>query len=278
MQGLGRRQLVEAFAKGPVADLVMVLQKQHKGAGRQVPAGFAAGLAMAVGMALEGETLAQAAGQLLSGLLGEVGVVGVGFAGQQHMQGVVAVVVPLCVEALLQQAGLIELVLQVEPHMAIGWHCLADPLRQLPQEIRIVDGVHRVQAQAVETVLQQPHQGVVDKELADLRAAKVDGSAPGGVQVLAKEALGVLLQVVAVGAEVVVDHIEDHCQAQAMGGIDQRAQLVGRTIGGFRGVGQHAVVAPVAFTGKLRQGHQLDGGHPQFTRPAGLAAPPDSRP
>ncbi|MCY1450590.1 hypothetical protein D9M71_674110 [compost metagenome] len=57
---------------------------------------------MAVGLALEHEAFAKAAGQLVDGALPVVGVVAFGFAGQQHMQGIVAVVVPLGVEALFQ--------------------------------------------------------------------------------------------------------------------------------------------------------------------------------
>jgi hypothetical protein len=41
-------QLMQAFAEGAVADLVVVLQEQHERAGRKVPAGLAAGFAVAV--------------------------------------------------------------------------------------------------------------------------------------------------------------------------------------------------------------------------------------
>ncbi|MNC56542.1 hypothetical protein D3C75_1061480 [compost metagenome] len=71
------------------------------------------------------------------------------------------------------------------------------------------------------------------------------------------------MQVVAIGAEVVVDHVEDDGQPMAVGAVDQMLELFGRAVGGLGCVGQDAVVAPVAITGKLRQGHQLDGGDAQ---------------
>ena len=156
-QGRRRAQAGQAFAQGAVADLVVVLQEQHKGTGRQVPAGFTAWRAMAVGLALEHEAFGQAARQLVDGALLVIGVVAFGFAGQQHMQGIVAVVVPLGVEALLKQAGLVVLVLQHQPHLAARFHGGAHALRQLDQEIGLVDGMHGIQAQAIATVIAQPH-------------------------------------------------------------------------------------------------------------------------
>lgn len=124
--------------------------------------------------------------------------------------------------------------------------------------------MHRIQAQAVETVFDKPHQGVVDKEVTHLAAAKIDPGAPRGVTVFAKKAFGILAQVIAVGAEVVVDHIKDHCQAMPMGTVDQVLQLIGSPQGCLRRIGQDCVVAPVALAGALSQGHQLNGGDAQL--------------
>ena len=124
--------------------------------------------------------------------------------------------------------------------------------------------MHRIQAQAIEAVFEEPHQGVVDKEVAHFAAAKVDPGAPGGVGVFVEKALGVLAQVIAVGAEVVVDHIEDHRQAMLVGTVDQLFQLLRRAQGRLRCIGQYPVVTPIALAGILRQGHQFDGGDAQF--------------
>ena len=124
--------------------------------------------------------------------------------------------------------------------------------------------MHRVQAQAVEAVFQQPHQRVVDEEVPHLAPPEVDGRAPRGVLVFAEEALGVAMQVIAVRAEVVVDHVENHRQAMAVGGVDQVFELFGSAVGGLGRVGQNPVVAPIAITGELRQRHQFDRGDAQI--------------
>ena len=49
---------MQALAEGAVADLVMVLQKQHERAGRKVPAGLSAGFAATVDVSLEDKALA----------------------------------------------------------------------------------------------------------------------------------------------------------------------------------------------------------------------------
>lgn len=61
-------------------------------------------------------------------------------------------------------------------------------------------------------------------------ALRADGSRwprPRGVHVFAEEAAGIAMQVIAVGAEVVVDHIENHRQTVTVGGVDQVFELVG---------------------------------------------------
>ena len=46
----------------------------------------------------------------------------------------------------------------------------------------------------------------------------------------------------------------------AVGGIDQRLQVVRRAIGIVRRIGQHAVIAPAAPAREMGDGHDLDGG------------------
>ncbi len=169
------------------------------------------------------------------------------------MQHVVEVVVPLRVKVLLQQAGLVQLVFQDQPHMSTDVDLFSHAVCQFLQEAGVVDRVHGVQPQAVEAVFEQPHQGVVEKEIAHFAAVEVDTRAPRRVDVLLEEAFGVLAQVIAVGAEAVVDHVEDHGEAVPMGAVDQVFELLGCAVGRLRCVGQYAVVTPIAFAGELRQ-------------------------
>ncbi len=85
---------------------------------------------MTVEVALEHKALAQAAGQLFGGIFCIVGVIGIGLAGQQHVQGVVTVIIPLCVETLFEQAGLVMFIFHHQPHMARQIGLLAHPLGQ----------------------------------------------------------------------------------------------------------------------------------------------------
>ncbi len=213
--------------------------------------------------ALIDKPLAEQARKFLRRLFGEVGIVGVGFTGQQHVEGVVPVVVPLCIETFFQKAGLVELVLQVQPHVSAGFNAATNPLRELRQEGLVANGVNSVHAQAVEAVLKQPHQSIVDKKVAHLRTSEVDRIAPRGVQVAAKKLLGITAQIVAVRAEVVVHHVQDNHQAKTVSGVDQVLELFRRAIGRLRSIMQNAIVAPVAITGELRKRHQLDRGNAQ---------------
>ncbi|MCY1420294.1 hypothetical protein D9M71_359090 [compost metagenome] len=258
-QGLRRAQLAQALTQGAVADLVMVLQKQNERRRRQVRAGFSSWHAPGVGLPLVDEALAQAACQLLDGAVLEVLVVTLALTGQEYVQDIVAIVVPLPVESLFQQVCLIVFVLQDQPDLSIRFDSLTYPVCQVRAKGRVGNGVHGVQAQAVEPIVQQPHQGIVDKEVSDLRPLEIDGGAPGRVLVLAKKAFCVTAQVVAVRAEVVVHHVEHDHEPQVVGTVDQAFQLLRGAIAGLWCVGLHAVVAPVAFTGKLRDWHQLDG-------------------
>ncbi|MNJ58005.1 hypothetical protein D3C77_536170 [compost metagenome] len=94
--------------------------------------GFAAQAPVAIRFTLKDETLAQASGQLGQGSLAIVGIVALIFAGQQYMQGVVAVVVPLPVEVLLQQARLVVFILQDQPHVSVGRDGMTHTLAEYP--------------------------------------------------------------------------------------------------------------------------------------------------
>ncbi|CFW50935.1 Uncharacterised protein [Bordetella pertussis] len=66
------------------------------------------------------------------------------------------------------------------------------------------------------------------------------------------------MEVIAVGPEVVVDHVQHDAHLQAVRRIDEGLQFIGRAVGGVRRVRQHAVVAPVARAGKIRDGHEFE--------------------
>src|SRR5690606_5422728 len=118
-QGIGIAQADQTLAEGAVAELVMVLQEQYEGARRKVRAGFATRFAAAILLALVDETFAEETCQLVGGVLAVVGVIALVFTGEQGVQHVVAIVVPLRGEALFEQAGSVVFVLQDEMHVTV---------------------------------------------------------------------------------------------------------------------------------------------------------------
>lgn len=211
---------------------------------------------------------------------GEVGVVALGLAGQGGVQGVVEVVVPLGVqpEAVLgargDHPGVVEVGLRDQEQRAA--HLLAqgvDRLRQLLQEVPgavVVQGVHGVQAESVEAVVPQPGQGAVAEVGAHLvRAGRVQvhGGAPGGL-VRVREVRSERGELVAGGAQVVVDHVQDDTEAQFMCPVHEPLQRLRPAVRLVHRPRRDPVVPPAVPTGEGAQRHQLDVGDAQFLQMA----------
>src|SRR5262249_12455969 len=109
-------QCRQALTQRAVADLVVVLQKQNKGGRRQVAARRAALLAAAMArrLSLVGEAFREHARDPRGGIVGIIGVVAVVLAGEQHVERVVAVIVPLRVEIAAEVARRIAVVFEHE--------------------------------------------------------------------------------------------------------------------------------------------------------------------
>src|SRR5262245_19005956 len=115
--------------------------------------------------------------------------------------------------------------------------------------------------------LVDPVPGVGQHELPDrsgLRPVEVQGRPPlGGVAI--GEVIGrVSREVVAVGAQVVVDDVEDDAQARGVRSIHEPAQVVRRTVEARRREQADAVVSPAESPGKVRDGHHLQHGDPEI--------------
>ena len=123
-------------------------------------------------------------------------------------------------------------------------------------------GVDGIEAQAVEVVIAEPHEGVVAEEAADFEAAavfEIDGVAPRRV-VCGGEVGAEFREVVAGGAEVVVDDVEENGEPVGVAGIDEALEGIGPAVGFVRGEEIDAVVAPALDSGKGIDGHELDVG------------------
>ena len=104
-----------------------------------------------------------------------------------------------------------------------------------------------------------------------MRAVEVQRVAPLGGVAIGEVVRRERLQVVPVGAEVVVDDVQDDAEAEGVGAIDQPPQIVGRAVD-VRGRPEiDAVVAPAEASGELGDRHQLDDGDAQLAQRRQLA-------
>jgi len=97
------------------------------------------------------------------------------------MQRVVLIVVPLRPERPFQKRCFVRFILEDQMHRAIG-ACAHRGCEFVQEEAfgAIVDGMHRVQTQAVEAIFVRPVQRVLDEECSHVEAFRrdVDGRAP----------------------------------------------------------------------------------------------------
>jgi hypothetical protein len=271
----GVREAVDPAAERAVADHVMVLKKAHERTRRQLRARRTARFTAKRGvLALIGEALGQCAPQAGERVRGIVGVVTVALAAQQHVQGVMHVVVPLGgsvqrppARIAREVVGFVPVVLQNEVYLPVPARPLAQRLGELANDIRparVAKGVHGIEPQPVEAILLRPVERVVH-EIISHRAARgsieVDRGAPGRALRRIEELRAIHMQIVAVRTEVVVHDIEQDHQPQGMRAIDEGFQLVRCTVAGRGRERQHAVVPPVARARKCRKRHELQCGN-----------------
>ena len=263
---LGAATGVQALAEGAVAHLVVVGDAVAKGVRRQVRAGRAA---LAVRARNRLAAVEPAVGQGLGEFLraaGEVPQVRIPFACQGHADAVVEVVRPQTVQPAAAlglghgEGGGVALVLGVDeaaPRMD-GFGDFGEDV-----SVRLVhDGVSRVEAEAVEVELLHPEDRVFPEVIphrAVVVAVEVERVAPRGFVRGIEVILGVRAEVVAVGAEVVVDGVEDHADPLGVRRVHQGAQVVRMAVGARGRVEEHAVVAPVPAAREVGQRHDLDG-------------------
>jgi len=127
------------------------------------------------------------------------------------------------------------------------------------------NGMHRIQPQAIESIILQPHQGIVDHEAAHavaVVAVEINGVPPGGLHAIRKVG-GESGQIISIRAEMVVHHIEKHGQTMPVTGGDQARQVLRRSIRRQRGVPIDAVIAPAMPARECRHRQQFHMRHAQ---------------
>ena len=272
------RRVRRAVAEGAVAGLVVVGGEDHELLRRAVLGGRAEAAAAEarVGAVVDVRAVE---GLRQRGERVELGVPALGVAGAQRPQRVVEVVAPGRVAAPAAERGraddlrVVEAALGDHVHVAPGGrargvHAAAERGHQV-LGARVEDRVDRVQAQPVEVEVGDPLLGALQHPLAHRVAVGVVvvHAAPPDRLVLGRE-VGTegLQRLRAGGADVVVDHVEQHGEAGGVGRVDEPGEALGAAVGGVRGRQVDAVVAPAVAAGELGDGHQLDRGDAELAQ------------
>ena len=273
------RKAMDTFAERPVSDLIVCLKGRHEGRQRQVGTGFAAqdAITQQRRLALVREAFGQRATEAVHWRVGIVDVIAFGLPSHDDVRRVMQVIVPLgrsglgsAIGIAPQKTGLIQLVFEHYVDCPASTGAITQRRANLVHDVDFrvianrVDGVH---AQAVEAVLLNPVQRVVNEKIAHsarLFRVVIDGGAPRRLVAGVEEMRAARMQVVTFGTEVVVDHVDQHHHPQCVRRIDEGLQLVRRSVDRIGCELQHTVVAPVALAGKVGERHQLDGGDAQI--------------
>src|SRR5215213_7494986 len=121
------------------------------------------------------------------------------------------------------------------------------------------DRMYGVEPKSVEMIIAKPIQRVLDYESAHLWHTVIDRAPPRGMR-LREERRRITVQVISLGAEVVVDDVEKHHQPAQMRFVDQRLEIFGAAVGAVGRVPQYAVISPVAWACEVSDRHQLQRG------------------
>src|SRR5207302_1859803 len=119
----------------------------------------------------------------------------------------------------------------------------------------------------------QPVARVIEHELADPvgpRAIVVDRRAPGRVVALGEILWCEVTQVVAVGPEMVVDHVENHREATPMCRVDEALQGRRPAVDMRWREEVDAVIAPITLSGEFGDRQGLDRGDAECGEPRKL--------
>ncbi len=253
-----RNKRAQTISMGAVSHLVVILDADDES--RAIDRAHAAAVAAAVKHAITTvvhKHVVIGFGQVLGAA--KILVIAVALAGQQRVNAVVEVVVPDAVQsvaALLARADQPDVVLvglgrDVDQPLGPGGFALHGR-RDLGQDMaraEVINGLDRVEPQAVDVKIPHPHPRVVDDELphgVTLLPVVIDGPAPG--RPIAVGEIGPeVARVIPLGAQVVVNHVQDHGQSAAMGGVDQALQRPGPAIAVLHGIRKDGVVTPVAL-------------------------------
>src|SRR5579863_1837194 len=197
----------------------------------------------------------------------EVGVVTAVFPRQKRVHRVMEVVAPLRVHSIssmlgiAQDSGIVQIALgnqiQTPPKTRRQICYERFQLLQKMPGAKVENPVDRVQAQRVKVEFVKPVQCVLDEKppyFIAVLTVEIDRLSPGSLVAIGK-IWAKSIKVVAFGAKMVVNHVQNHRQTLFVRGIHQPPQRFRTTIRILWSIRINAVVSPIPRSGKLRHWH-----------------------
>src|ERR1700730_1647352 len=198
--------------------------------------------------------------------------------GEQSIERMMKVVVPLRIQGVashrtgINNADVFEIALRDHPGLAIKPACLIlECLRQFLEDVtsaEVVNAMYGIQAKRIQVVFSKPIEGIVDDEAPDavaLRPVKVDRLSPGRVMGI-REAGSKLGKIIALGTEMVVDHVQHDGEVETMAGVHKLLQPGRTAVGRLWSVKAGTVVSPISIPGHLCDRHDFNGGDAKITK------------
>src|SRR5713101_3259324 len=189
-----------------------------------------------------------------------VGVVSLAPAGDGHRGGMVPVVVPEGVDPVLpDDVGVLRLVLGDDENSSLASGFARPALNQRHDVFRraIVNALSGVESKSVEMELVDPVARIFGEKLAHAGDLEVDRLSPF-VGFVCEKTGREFFPVAAVGAEMVVDHVEDDAQVEGVSSVDEGAEIVGRAVQARGRPQVDSVVTPAEAARKFVDRHHLD--------------------
>ena len=206
-----------------------------------------------------------------------IGVISLGMAGESDEGAVMEIIVPERVHAVaafflgLHKLRVLRFVFvdEIERSVRRGGAGTAGDLGENVILRCIDDGLRGVEAKAVEVEFGDPVDGIGNEELADggaVVAVEVNCFAPIGGVLAIEESIVELIEIISIGADVVVDEIENDADAGLVGAIDKLAEIIGRSVVMEGSEEIDAVISPAERAGEFVDGHDFETGDAEVSK------------
>ena len=203
------------------------------------------------------------------GSLRIIAVISILFAGEQHMQRMMNVVIPLCVVARKQPIVIVlgaQVMSRIVVHflkqmnVTISTEVCPNRFSQLGKNVGfgiVRNSVHRVEPQSIEMVFFQPIKRVVNEKVSDcpaLRPIKIDRLSPRGAVAVGEKLRRIQLKIISFGPKVVVDHVKKDHETLRVGRLQKCFKSSGRPYELSGAYGRTPSYPQLRFPGKSASG------------------------